>query len=161
MQDWNKIEKQINNEIYFLKNNILQSPYHQNDPIKCSDCIFRQLAILIVSGKIKTKKVIYKNNGIWQESKYFKSQIMEKQHGAAWHYSVIKIIENYFKIHNYAIKHEPNLHYGRSDLSIPELNLFIEVGTVNIYKIYCNLINMTKCKIIIIPSDNYFIEFSL
>lgn len=43
MQDWNKIEKQINNEIYFLKNNILQSPYHQNDPIS----IFIQTTRLI------------------------------------------------------------------------------------------------------------------
>ncbi len=161
MHSWNKIENQIYQEIYFLKNNLLLSPYRQNDPIKCSDCIFRQIAILIVSGKVKTKKIIYKNNEIWQENQYFKLPINEKQHGAAWHYSIIKIIENYFKIHNYAIKHEPNLHYGRADLGVPKLNLFIEVGTVNLYKIYCNFMYMTKCKIIVIPSDNYFIEFSL
>ena len=161
MQNWHKIEKQINNEIYFLKDNILQSPYRQNDPIKCSDCIFRQLAILIVSGRIRTKKIVYKNNEIWQKNQYLKSQIKEKQHGAAWHYSVIKIIENYFKIHNYVITYEPNLHYGRADLGVPNLNLFIEVGTVNLYKMYCNFMYMTKCKIIVIPSDNYFIEFFL
>lgn len=156
-----KSKKKINKEINFLKKNILPSPYRQNDPIKCIDCIFRQIAILIVSGKIEVRKIIYNSSEMWQKDKYIKQVAIEKQHGATWHNSIIKTIENYFKLNNYTIKSEPDLHYGKADIGVTSLKLFIEVGTINLYKLYCNLINMTSCKIIVVPEDNYFIEFNL
>ncbi len=161
MKDWNLVEKTINNEIDFLNNNLLLSPFRQNDPIQCKDCIFRQIAILIVSGKIKVKKTINSNNKLWPINKTYSNNDNNKSHGADWHNSLINQIKNYFKDNGHATTLEPDLHYGRADLGIPELNIFIEVGTINIYKLYSNLINMVKCKIIVVPDNNYIIEFSL
>src|SRR3989338_3304584 len=155
MGNWNIIEKNINKEINFLSTSLLLSPYHQNDAIKCNDCLFRGIGILIVAGKVKVRKIIFKNGDIWDANKYQKNVGNEKPHGAAWHYTNMKIIEDYFKRNNYKIEVEPNLHYGRADLAAPELNLFIEVGTINLYKLYFNLINMNNVRIIIMPSDYY------
>ena len=157
---WSTIEKNIYKEIEFLSKNLLLSPYEQNDAIKCSDCIFRQIAILIVSGKIKIKKIIYKNNSIWLKHKQLKI-VERKQHGGDWHNSLIGIIDNYFKDKGYITKYEPNIHYGRADLGVPDLDIFIEVGTINLYKLYYNINNMINSKILILPSDNYLIEISL
>ena len=41
------------------------------------------------------------------------------------------------------------------------MNLYIEVGTINIYKLLINLLNMNDCKIAIVPSDDYLLEFIL
>lgn len=161
MPSWNEIENQISEEVIFLSRNIIPSPYRQDDFIKCNDCIFRQIAILIVSGKIKMTKIVYTNNEIWQENKYTKPLTLRKQHGASWHNSLIRIIESYFNQNKYKIKLEPDMYYGRADLGVPSLNLFIEVGTINLYKLYNNLINMADCRIIIVPENNYLIEFNL
>jgi len=162
MKNWNLVEKNISNEIDFLSNNLLLSPFRQNDPIQCKDCIFRQIAILIVSDKIKVKKIINSKDKLWPISKAQNSIIdNKKSHGANWHNSLINQIKNYFEDNGYSAKLEPNLHYGRADLSVPELNIFIEVGTINIYKLYNNLINMVRCKILIVPDNNYILEFSL
>ncbi len=162
MKNWNLVEQNICNEIDFLSNNILSSPFHQNDSIQCKDCIFRQIAILIVSGKIKVKKIINSKNKLWPINKTQDNIVdNKKSHGADWHNSLISQIKNYFKDNNYLTKLEPNLHYGRADLGVSELNIFIEVGTINIYKLYNNLINMVECKILIMPDDNYILEFSL
>jgi len=158
--DWNDVEKQINITIDFLRENILLSPYKQNDPIKCSDCLFRLIAILIVSGKIKVSKILYKNNSIWcNPTPLFKNDY--KSHGAHWHDSTIRIISNYFKNNGYVYRSEPSLHFGRADIGIDKLKLFIEIGTISLYKLYFNLINIKNCKIIIVPNDNYLIEFTL
>ncbi|MFA6551197.1 MAG: hypothetical protein WCV41_01560 [Patescibacteria group bacterium] len=163
MLSWREVENNINQEMSFLEDALLPSPYHQEDPIKCNDCLFRQIAILIVGGRIKVKKIIYGNNSVWL---YRKNPTPidndeSKKHGAYWHYSMIKMIENYFKDSNYSVQNEPNLHYGKADLGIEELSLFIEIGTINIFKLYNNLFYMKNSKIVVIPSDNYFIEFTL
>ena len=157
---WNLVEKNIIETIDFLKNNILLSPYKQNDAIKCSECIFRQISILIVSGRVKVRKIKYKQNSIWNYGKYF-YETNRKNHGAEWHNSLIRIIEEYFTSHNYSVSVEPSLHYGRSDLGVKQMNLYIEVGTINIYKLLINLLNMNDCKIAIVPSDDYLLEFIL
>lgn len=161
MGNWNIIEKNINKEISFLSTSLFLSPYHQNDAIKCNDCLFREIAIFIVAGKVKAKKIIFKKGDIWEAHKYQKNIENEKPHGAAWHHTNMKIIEDYFKRNDYKIEVEPNLHYGRADLAVPAFNLFIEVGTINLYKLYFNLISMNNVKIVIMPSDDYLIEFCL
>ena len=103
MDDWNIIEKNINKEINFLSTSLFLSPYHQNDAIKCNDCLFREIAILIVAGKVKVRKILFKNGDIWEAYKYQKNIENEKPHGAAWHYTNMKIIEDYFKRNNYKI----------------------------------------------------------
>jgi hypothetical protein len=161
MKIWNLVEKNIYKEIDFLKNNLILSPFRQNDPIQCKDCVFRQIAILIVSGKIKVKKIVGDRKKLWPVLKVNNSLSDKKSHGADWHDSFIKQVKNYFENKNYLTENEPELHYGRADLGIPKLNIFIEVGTINIYKLYNNLINMVGCKIVVLPDDNYIIEFSL
>lgn len=106
-------------------------------------------------------KIIYADNEIWQENKYTKSFTSRKQHGAFWHDSLIRIIENYFNYNKHKTELEPAMYYGRADLGVPSLNLFIEVGTINLYKLYNNLINMADCKIIVVPENDYLIEFNL
>lgn len=158
--NWNLVEEAINKEIYFLKNNLSLSPYSQNDPIKCNDCLFRQMAILIVSGKISVQKVTGKIENHWPIKEKINSE-NEKMHGSDWHHETIKQIERYFTTNNYKTTTEPSLHFGRADLGIPELNLFVEIGTVNLYKLYINLLNMKNCNFILEPFGSYFIMISL
>jgi len=159
MIDWNEAEKTISAEIEFLKNNISPSPFEQNDPIKCECCLLRNIAILIVSGKIKLTKINYKNNSVWQTGKFFNSGGLKK-HGGNWHNDLILTIEKYFLNNNITVDKEPALYYGRADLGTDN-RLFIEVGTTNLYKLYLNLLYLNNCKIILVPTDNYLLEFNL
>lgn len=154
---WNLIEKSILNEINFLKGNLLFSPYNQNNPINCNDCILRNIAILIVSGRIKIKKINYSKNSIWLSDDKYEINL-NKNHGARWHDSLMIKIANYFEDKNFTITDEPALFYGRADLGIKELKLFIEIGTVDLFKLYMNILNVTDHKIIIVPSDDYLLE---
>jgi len=158
---WCIIEKNILEIIDFLRSNIYPSPYNQNDTIKCSDCIFRQISILIISGRVKVRKIEYKRNSIWKSDNINLNTIDRKNHGAEWHNHLIKLIEKYFTSNNSSVSVEPSLHFGRADLGVKEMNLFIEVGTVNICKLLINLLNLKDCEIIVVPSDNYLIEFTL
>jgi hypothetical protein len=159
MIDWNDAEKTISEEMEFLKNNISLSPFEQNDPIKCEHCLLRNIAILIVSGKLKLRKIIYKNNSIWQTEKKFNSSTLKK-HGGNWHNDQILTIEKYFLANGVKVEKEPALYYGRADLGAGN-NMFIEVGTINLYKLYLNLSSLNSCKIILVPTDNYLLEFDL
>jgi len=159
MISWNDAEKNITEEVEFLKNNLSPSPFEQNDPIKCEYCLLRKIAIFIVSGKIKLKKISYKNNSIWQSENYRRDDNLKK-HGGNWHNDLIITIEKYFLANGMKVEKEPALYYGRADLKAGD-NLFIEVGTINSYKLYLNLSSLKNCKIILVPSDNYLLEFNL
>ena len=158
MLNWNLVEKSIRKEIDFLELNILPSPFHQNDPIKCLDCLWRLIAILIVSGDIKAEKINCQKDFIWGD---VDASIInqDKEHGADWHNSTIQKVKKYFSHKNFIVDYEPNLYLGRSDLGIKSLNLFIEIGTINIYKLYINLLNIGSNKIILVPQDDVIIEF--
>jgi len=138
--DWNIVEKNIEEEITFLNKNIQVSPFHQNDAIKCQDCLYRLISILVVSGKIKLRKVNYLNDIIWNKENIIIKDGGHKNHGSNWHSSKIKMIKQYFLSNNYDVKDEPPVFFGRADLGITELNIFIEVGTINIYKLYFGLL---------------------
>jgi len=163
MLDWNSVEKQISAEINFLHNLVHLSPYTQNDPIKCSDCLYRQIALMIISGKVRITKIEFKNKNILGINNFNFNAIrsLEKKHGADWHDSSIQKLHQYFQNNNVQTTSEPNLHYGRADLGVPELKIFIEVGTVNLYKLYYNLSYLSGCKILLIPVDFYAIEFNI
>ncbi|MDD4901836.1 MAG: hypothetical protein PHE24_01745 [Patescibacteria group bacterium] len=159
MIDWNEAEKAISDEIEFLKNNISQSPFEQNDPIKCEYCLLRKIAIFIVSGKMKLKKISYLNNSIWQAKNNLNTDNLKK-HGGNWHNDLISTIEKYFLTNGIKVEKEPALYYGRADLGTDK-NVFIEVGTTNLYKLYLNLSFLKNCKIMLVPSDDYLLEFNL
>ncbi len=160
---WKKVEKNILETTNFLKNNIELSPYTQNDPIKCNNCLFRMISILIVSGKINTTKINYEQNKIWNFKKYKHGpeKNSTKPHGAIWHNNMMNMIKNYFEHHCLNVYSEPNLHYGQADLYVKEISTYIEVGSINLYKLYLNFSFMSECKILIVPSDFYSVEFKM
>jgi len=167
--DWHIIEKQINKETKWLEENILIMPesYRRSpDIIKCTDCLFRKIAIFIVNGKISAIEYSTTiNNGLWGDKNETKDNISESitYHGKEWHRKTISVIYNYFKNKAYDILKEPLLSYGRADLGFfdPLINkmVYIEVGTVSLYKIWFNLINMKNIILLIVPSDNKLIKF--
>jgi len=62
----------------------------------------------------------------------------------------------------YKVIREPNLYWGRADLEVykqGEKLLFIEVGTISLFKLWTNLKLMKNCIYLIVPDDNKLIEF--
>lgn len=159
--DWNLVEKNIKEEIIFLKDNIQLSPFNHSDPIKCAGCLFRILATFVVSGRIKVSKINYHNDSIWNRNLLSLESNEAKKHGAFWHDSKINIIKEYFEINKFKTQSEAKLFYGRCDLSVSYLKIFIEVGTINLYKLYLNLLNMKKCRILLVLNDSSLLEFIL
>lgn len=159
MNSWQEIEKNINDTKRFLKNNIEPSPFNQEDSICCRDCILRYISILIVSGRVKAIKISSDGN-LWSPYNIdFDSET--KHHGSEWHNSMINKINSYFLLKGYLTEKEPNLYFGKADVCVKDLNIYVEVGTVNIYKLLINLIKLKNCSIIIMPCDDYILEFSL
>ena len=161
MNDWNDVENKIDNTIKFIKSHIILSPYSSNDPIRCNECLFRDISILVLSGKIILNTINDSNNLIWGVTKSINNDDLNKKHGADWHNDKINSIKKYFQTNNYQTEIEPLLFFGRADLGIPKIKIFIEVGTVNLYKLYYNLLNMHNCRLLIVPSNNSIIEFIL
>lgn len=157
--DWNEVEKNIKSEIEFLKNNIDLSPFNHNDPIKCSECLFRLLAVLILAGKIKVRKISYHDDCLWAKEGLVLKENNDKNHGALWHSSKIKLIKQYFEEKEFKVIDELQLFYGRCDVGVPELKIFVEVGTINLYKLYINLINMSDGRILLVTNDSLALEF--
>jgi len=116
---WDVVEKTIYKEILWLKNVIDVSPYVKNEqitPLGCSDTIYRRIAILIVSGKIKVKEIRSKN--LWGDKIINLELNTTKSHGKEWHNNMMKIIAKYFKDQNYNVENEPRLNYGNADLLV-------------------------------------------
>ncbi len=160
--NWLKVEKNISNISNFLRKNIHLSPFNQNNPINCEDCLFRLISVLVASDNIKIKKIKYNNNTLWKnQNSYSKNQQAQKPHGADWHNSAMQLIENYFTSNHYSVTREANLHLGKCDLLVTEINTYIEVGTIDLYKLYYNLFYMKNCAFLLVPNNNYCIKFSL
>jgi len=159
MISWREVENNVLITKQFLKNNLSPSPYRQEDHINCNDCILRYISLLIISGQIKTTKLLSKNS-LWPNLGK-SNKINKKEHGAEWHNQTINKINGYFISKSHQSIKEPNLFYGKADLEIIDLKFYIEVGTINLYKLLINLCNMKNCIIIVVPNDNYILEFSL
>ncbi len=85
------------------------------------------------------------------------------RHGAEWHRKMIGVLTTYFKNQGFEVIPEPYLSKGRADLGVYKdsyKDLFIEVGTTSIYKLWWNLQMLTNCKILLVPEENYAIEFT-
>lgn len=71
-------------------------------------------------------------------------------------------VEKHFTSQGFDVVREPNLHRGRADLGVfkhGEKDLYIEVGTTSLFKLYINLKEMRHFIYLIVPRDNYIIEF--
>ena len=163
---WNNIENSIKKEITWLKNNIpvLPGTYKQNPSfLKCDDCIFRKIAILITAGKVQTIEFkAEKDKDLWNNLTKRLNINKVNRHGQEWHKKMMDVIYEYFKSQNCKAVLEPTLNYGRADLAIySNLNnpLFIEVDTVSLFKLWYNLSTMRNVNFLIVPSENRVIEF--
>lgn len=155
---WDMVEKAIAKEIRWLKETIIET--HYKDRGICRECIYRRLAILILSGRVKAKDIKSKVC-LWGEEK---SLPIGKPHGKEWHTEMMKLVSNYFKSLGDNVIIEPNLNMGRADLGVykkGERNLFIEVGTVSLSKLLFNLESMEGSDFLIVIDENRALEFSV
>lgn len=158
---WHLIEDLINKEINWLKNNISIfsiSNDKENPILNCDECIFRKLAILIVSGEIEAIEVKSKNNNLWPVKINKGNKIY---HGKYWHRKMMNTILAYFKTQKYKVELEPFLNYGRADLGIYQnltKNIYVEVGTISLYKLWYNLSTMKNTTFLIVSSEEKIIE---
>ncbi|MDP2741135.1 MAG: phage integrase N-terminal SAM-like domain-containing protein [bacterium] len=163
-EEWHLIERKIEEEKCWLRNNIDTMPEgYKNSPslLKCDDCILRKLSILIVSGKIEAFELYNSNKNLWDNT-FIKSDEINKYHGKDWHRNMINEIYRYFKHNGYKIISEPSLNHGRADLGVIDISgkiIYVEVGTVSLYKLWYNLASMKDVNILVIPSENKILEF--
>lgn len=164
---WHTVEDIINKEVIWLKNSISTLPinYKEYPPfIRCNDCLLRKIAILIVSGKSQTIEYRAEDNkNLWNSLTEKLNLKKLSRHGKEWHKKMMDVIYEYFKQQNYKIVFEPILNYGRADLGIDSERsrpIFIEVGTVSLFKLWYNLSSMKNATFLIVPSENKVIEFN-
>jgi len=160
---WHIVEDKIISEINWLMRNI--DIYKDKDcPIDvCRSCLLRKIAIMIVSGQIQATKLNKTSisKSFWSKTKkdYNHKKIF---HGNDWHQKTMRTIENHYLSKGYHVIREQNLHWGRADLGVYKKNkadLLIEVGTTSFYKIWYNLQTMHKFIYLIVPNNDYLIEF--
>ncbi len=164
---WHTAENIINKEILWLKQNLLilpQSYKQKQSLINCDDCLLRKIAILIVGGKLKAIKFKAKEGkDLWNDLIRKQENLLKiSKHGEEWHRNIMNVISIYFKAKNYKVIIEPILNYGRADLGIysnPKENLYVEVGTVSLYKLWYNFLTMKNVSFLLVPFEDYAIEF--
>ncbi len=157
---WDIVEKAIAKEVKWFEETIIETSYKDKDKNICKDCIYRRLAILILSGKVKAKD-IKSTVCLWDEEKPLP---IGKLHGKEWHAEIMELVNNYFKSLDYNVTVEPNLNMGRADLGVykkGERDLFIEVGTVSLTKLLFNLESMEGSDFLVVLDLNHAVEFSI
>jgi hypothetical protein len=155
---WHDVEEAIAHEVDWLKRSIIVNSRVPSG--QCLECLFRRIATLIVAGMIVAKD-IKTTCLIWGENAT-KSQF--KAHGKEWHANTINNLYNYFNSKNYKVIFEPHLNYGRADLGVfkeEERNLYVEVGSVSLQKLICNLESMDKSDFLLVVDEWRAIEFSI
>ena len=163
---WHTVEQIIEKEIVWLKNNlsILPEGYKPKYTlINCDGCLLRKIAILIASGEIKaiefkTKRGKNLWKGLTQQEMFQKTS----KHGKEWHRKMMDVIFGYFELQNCKTIAEPILNHGRADLGVylnSKSPLYVEVGTVSLYKLWYNFLTMKNVSFLLVPSEDYAIEF--
>ena len=160
---WHEGERRIREEILWLRKVIdTFMDKEKHAPSGCKHCYLRNIATLIVQGDVLATE-IKKGTGLssfWLPL----SPVPGKRvhHGSDWHRETMERIEHHFTRQNYNAIREPVLQQGRADLGIHksgELDLFIEVGTISLYKLMMNLMVMRHFIYLIVPSSDLLIEF--
>lgn len=169
---WHIVEQAINKEIQWLKESIPvrnQGEFFdslEGRNLKCDNCdyIYRKIALLIITGKLKAREIVAKNNhDLWDDlTKTINEPTKYKYHGKEWHRKIMEAIDHFFGSQGYNVTTEPCLNNGRADLGIymgKKKHLFVEVGTTSIYKLWINLKTIRDSVFLIIPSEDKIIEF--
>ena len=165
---WLEAENQINKKIFWLRKNISTLPESYKSEaflaslIKCEDCIFRKIAILLISGRVKMSESPLND---FLKTKFSPViSLIPGHHGKDWHKLMMNRVVSSFQIFTQQQKViiEPVTNYGRADLGyFPDRGkpTYVEVGTVSLFKIWYNLTTMRNCVCILIPNDDVIIKF--
>ena len=160
---WQEIESKIQVEISWLKEKLETFLEIQHGvPVSCKDCILRNIATLIVSGRVQASEIKKGSplKSFWGGNS--QSFLRKIHHGSDWHREKMEEIEAHFLSLGYEVLREPALDYGRADLGIYSKNtpdLFVEVGTISLFKLWKNLETMENVILLIVPNNEELIEF--
>lgn len=161
---WHVVEQAINRESEWLRQAIAQ---HITEKVPgCDECPYtcRKIALLIIIGKIRAREFIAKNgHDLWDNLTQKHGIRKSARHGGEWHRKMTDVITEYFRNQGFEVVSEPFLNKGRADLGIYKdgyKDLFIEIGTTSIYKLWWNLQMLTNSKILLVPDENRAIEFT-
>lgn len=159
---WPEAEKAIQAEAQWIRqvvNPFIEKESHA--PGGCKYCYSRNIAILIVRGQVQATEIkkSHKLNSFWLSSPITPDKRV--YHGSDWHRVTMEAIEQHFNASGYQVLREPTLQQGRADLGVykdGEPNLFIEVGTISLYKLMVNLMLMNNFTYLLVPNDEILIE---
>lgn len=164
---WDIVEGAIERECEWLASRIHAFQNRQHDGVDvplvcCNHCLFRKIAMLIVTGKITAKE--YRRDpsllSFWGD--YGLDQAKSIYHGKEWHSRTMEHIASHFSKQGFRVELEPSFHWGRVDLGIYAEDvqpLLIEVGTISIFKLWINLKKMRGVTYLLVPSDDVLVEF--
>jgi len=161
---WHVVEEAINREISWLRKVIVQNNVEKIPG--CDECqyTFRKIALLIITGQVYAKELTAKTgHDLWDGLTQQHSIAKSAWHGGDWHRKMMDIITTYFERDGFDVIQEPYISKGRADLGIYKdgcLDLFIEIGTTSVYKLWWNLQMLTDCKILLVTDENRAIEFT-
>ncbi len=152
---WHIAERTIRNELHWLKRNVptfrTSLPRNEETIAHCNDCLYRRIALQIVSKKIVATKVYSSIHSMWNKINDKNISYPIKKHGEEWHYVTMKKVATYY--------------YGRADLGIDTgseiITNFIEIGTVSLFELWYNFSKMKNMRVLLIPTEDYFIEFEV
>lgn len=168
---WHIVEKAIEKEIAWLKNVIPVRKTTSANPLlderqpdnSQGEYYYRKIAILIITGKIKAKEINAKGiSDLWGGLTEKIPTHETNKHGGEWHRRMMDIIEHHFKNQGCEVTIEPHLNNGRADLGVFQKykkDLYIEIDTTSIYKLWVNLLTIKDRVFIIVPSEKSIIEF--
>jgi len=164
---WADVEVAVEKEMLWLEKNISVLPEEYKSGhhfIKCHECLYRKIAILIVGGRLRATEFFSKSKNIIKETSDIKLSSFTISHGQEWHKRMMAKTSFYFQEIGCRIVVEPILNYGRADLGIIKLDkklpIYIEIGTVSIFKLWYNFLTMKNCTFLLIPDEKHIIEFT-
>lgn len=160
---WHVVEEAINKEINWLKTVIVQ--VRSTEKSGCDLCRYTywKIALLIVTGKVRATEIKAGNgHDLWDDLSKRENLNKTSRHGGTWHRKMTDVLRMYFSKQGFEVVDEPFLAKGRADLGVYKKeyrDLFIEIGTTSLYKLWWNLQFLNNALILLLPSEKYAIEF--
>ncbi|HEY4508239.1 MAG TPA: hypothetical protein VJJ55_01115 [Candidatus Paceibacterota bacterium] len=165
---WHMVEKAIAREHAWL-NKVLDFGQRAKEQDEVASQLgienyqmLRQISIALVGGGISTKEIVTeKANVLWSDKEVLTASSTER-HGEEWHRAMMDIIKKHFQLKGFEVINEPYLNFGRADLGIYKpnyQNLYVEVGTTSLFKLWRNLSSMPNSIFLFVPTEYGAIEF--
>lgn len=164
---WHIVEKSIQQEKKWLEGAIdfnFKDDDSNSFKIISKGEMLRQISIAIVDGRIRAREISHAHiNGLWtDDAKNWELGEKNERHGGDWHRAMMNLIRNHFVSNNFEVTSEPLLNYGRADLGVfkeSHPNLYVEVGTTSLVKVWINFLTMPEAIFLFVPSIYTVIEF--